>query len=126
MAVATNIPEAARRFLDGKVKGLWIDNAYVDATGDATVTAYDPSDQSELGVVQEASIADVDRAVRSARAALDGVWAAVWYDAVERSTGFARPGRVARFEDLDEALKPIAEAARPFYDRLAPYALGHA
>jgi hypothetical protein len=53
----------------------------------------------------------------------DGVWAPVWYDAVERSTGFAKPGRVARFDDLDDSLKPIAEAARPFYERLAPYAL---
>ena len=27
MAIAVEIPEAARRFLDGKPKGLWIDNA---------------------------------------------------------------------------------------------------
>jgi acyl-CoA reductase-like NAD-dependent aldehyde dehydrogenase len=75
MAVLGGIPEGARRFLDGKVKGLWIDNAYVDATSDATITAVNPGDQSEIGSVQEASVADVDRAVRSARAAFDGVWA---------------------------------------------------
>jgi hypothetical protein len=53
----------------------------------------------------------------------DGVWAPAWYDAVERSTGFAPQGRVATFEDLPDALKPIAEAARPWYERMARYRL---
>jgi acyl-CoA reductase-like NAD-dependent aldehyde dehydrogenase len=77
MAVVSSIPEGAQRFLDGKPKGLWIDNAYVDATSGSTITALNPGDQSELGAVQEASAADVDRAVRSARAALEGAWARV-------------------------------------------------
>jgi acyl-CoA reductase-like NAD-dependent aldehyde dehydrogenase len=77
MAIATRIPEAARGFLDGKEKALWIDNAYVDATSGTTITAYNPADGSDLGVVQEASVADVDRAVRSARAAFDGAWSAI-------------------------------------------------
>lgn len=53
----------------------------------------------------------------------DGVWAPAWYDAVERSTGF----EVARAEEGPAALDPdllrVAEAARPFYERLAAYAL---
>jgi hypothetical protein len=49
----------------------------------------------------------------------DGVWAPAWYDAVERSTGFAPPAAEASFEDLDDSLKPIAEAGRPLYERLA-------
>jgi hypothetical protein len=53
----------------------------------------------------------------------DGVWAPAWYDAVERSTGFGAPRAAARFEDLDEALKPVAEAARPYYERLTRYRL---
>jgi hypothetical protein len=57
------------------------------------------------------------------RRASDGVWAPAWYDAVERSTGFAPPGKVARFEDLADHLKPIAEAARPYYERLAEHRL---
>jgi phenylacetaldehyde dehydrogenase len=77
MAVATGIPEAARRFLDGRAKALWIDNAYVDATSDATITAYNPADGSVIGTAQEASVADVHRAVVSSRAAFDGVWADV-------------------------------------------------
>jgi len=53
----------------------------------------------------------------------DGVWAPAWYDAVERSTGFD----VARAEEdpapLHAALQRLAEAARPFYERLAAHAL---
>jgi hypothetical protein len=53
----------------------------------------------------------------------DGVWAPAWYAAVERSTGFAPPRERARFDDLPDALKPIAEAARPAYQRLAHFRL---
>lgn len=57
------------------------------------------------------------------RRATDGVWAPAWYDAVERSTGFAppRPGRA--FADLRDDLKGVAEAARPLYERLAAHRL---
>lgn len=54
----------------------------------------------------------------------DGVWAPAWYDAVERSTGFAPPRPDARFETLRDDLKPIAEAARPIYERLKRSAIG--
>ena len=53
----------------------------------------------------------------------DGVWAPAWYDAVERSTGFAPARAGARFQDLADPLKPIAEAARPYYERLARHRL---
>lgn len=53
----------------------------------------------------------------------DGVWAPAWYDAVERSTGFAPPSQPARFDNLADPLKPIAEAARPYYERLSRHAL---
>jgi len=49
----------------------------------------------------------------------DGVWAPAWYDAVERSTGFTAPTRTATFDDLPDSLKPVAEAARPYYERMA-------
>ena len=54
----------------------------------------------------------------------DGVWAPSWYDAVERSTGFAAPRPDKGFDDLPDPLKRVAEAGRPFYDRLARYKLG--
>ncbi len=57
------------------------------------------------------------------RRASDGVWAPAWYDAVERSTGFAAPRPEPELADLDEALKPIAEAGRPIYEALARHRL---
>ncbi len=53
----------------------------------------------------------------------DGVWAPAWYDAVERSTGFEAPRRMAAMADLDGATRKIAEAARPYYQRLAAHRL---
>jgi len=55
--------------------------------------------------------------------ASDGVWAPAWYDAVERSTGFAPPRPPGAMEDLGPGLRPIAEAAAPFYERLARFKL---
>ncbi len=55
--------------------------------------------------------------------ASDGAWAPAWYDRVERSTGFDPPRAAVAFEALDDRLKPIAQAARPFYDRLARFRL---
>ena len=60
------------------------------------------------------------------RRATDGVWAPAWYEAVERSTRFAAPRREVGFDDLPDALKPIAAAARPIYDRLAAHKLAGA
>jgi hypothetical protein len=57
------------------------------------------------------------------RRATDGVWAPVWYDAVERSTGFSRPRPSATLEDLDDDLRVIADAARPLYERMARHKL---
>jgi hypothetical protein len=54
----------------------------------------------------------------------DGVWAPSWYDSVERSTGFAPPKPERGFDDLPDRLKPLAEAGRPLYERLARYRLG--
>ena len=58
--------------------------------------------------------------------ATDGVWAPAWYDKVERSTGFGRPGPDLELDDLPDILKPLAEAARPLYDKLAHYRLSAA
>lgn len=49
----------------------------------------------------------------------DGVWAPHWYDAVERSTGFApyQP----RQPLLSPAARELADACRPYYERLLQY-----
>jgi hypothetical protein len=55
--------------------------------------------------------------------ATDGVWAPAWYDAVERSTGFAAPKPEPTFDDLPDGLKRLAEKARPLYETLAAHKL---
>jgi hypothetical protein len=57
------------------------------------------------------------------RRASDGVWAPAWYEAVERSTGFAPPERAAGRPPLTDALKRIADQARPHYEALARWKL---
>jgi hypothetical protein len=57
------------------------------------------------------------------RRSTDGVWAPVWYQTVEQSTGFGPPRREVGFADLPDALRPIAAAARPIYDRLSAHRL---
>ena len=93
---------------------LFIDGTYVDATSGETFPTRDPATGSVIRDVQQASAADVDAAVRSARAGFD-----VW-----RSWSGAQRGRVlndavrllrARNQELAElevadSGKPIAEA----------------
>ena len=54
--------------------------------------------------------------------ASDGVWGKVWYDAVERSTGFA-PQKSRPPKPLADEYKALADAARPHYERLAAHKL---
>jgi hypothetical protein len=51
----------------------------------------------------------------------DGVWAAHWYDAVHRSTGFAGPE--GPLPDLPAPLKALCDATMPFYARMRAHAL---
>ena len=51
--------------------------------------------------------------------ATDGVWAPAWYASVERSTGFGRPTPPP--PPLEDRLAGLADAARPYYERLARY-----
>jgi hypothetical protein len=57
----------------------------------------------------------------------DGIWAPAWYDAVERSTGFAQPPASRNRPPLRADLKSIADAAQPHYERLSAFKLtgGH-
>lgn len=57
--------------------------------------------------------------------ASDGVWAPAWYEAVERSTGFAAPERKTAAALTDD-LKRIADQARPHYEALARWKLAAA
>jgi acyl-CoA reductase-like NAD-dependent aldehyde dehydrogenase len=66
----------ARELWSGPARGLWIDNDYVDAASDEEIVSENPATGERLGAVQAASPEDVQRAVDSARRALD-VWAKV-------------------------------------------------
>jgi hypothetical protein len=52
--------------------------------------------------------------------ATDGAWAPAWYDAVERSTGFAQP---RAYPPLDDGLQTLADSLRPSYEHLAKFKL---
>ena len=51
----------------------------------------------------------------------DGVWAAHWYNAVEKSTGFGEPDKDPI--GLSDEDRRLAERMRPFYQRLAAHRL---
>jgi hypothetical protein len=53
----------------------------------------------------------------------DGAWAPAWYDRVEQSTGFGPVRDEVTFAGLEDRLKPIAEAARPYYETLLRHRL---
>jgi hypothetical protein len=54
------------------------------------------------------------------RRASDGVWAPAWYGSVEQSTGFAGQAG-SGLPSLPDHLQRIANAALPYYERLAAY-----
>jgi Sulfotransferase domain len=56
----------------------------------------------------------------SGRRASDGVWAPAWYASVEASTGFAAQTGTG-LPSLPDHLRHIADAALPYYERLAAH-----
>lgn len=92
---------------------LYIGGTYVDATGGETFDTFDPATGETLATVQQASAADIDRAVQSAR---DGqrAWAAL--TAMQRSRILRRAVDILRERNDELAAletrdtgKPIAE-----------------
>ena len=59
---------------------------------------------------------------RPGRRGTDGVWAAHWYNAVEKSTGFG-PSETERVELPGEAQR-LADRCRPYYELLAAHRIG--
>ena len=105
-------------FLDGATKGLFVDNEFVDATGEEILTAVDPATGASLGGAVVADAADVDRAVTRARAAFEsGEWPAM--SSSERGRLLWRLGEeierhadeLAMLETLNNG-KPITHARR--------------
>jgi betaine-aldehyde dehydrogenase len=92
---------------------LYIGGEYVDATSGATFDTFNPATGEKLATVQQASAADIDRAVRSAHEG-QRAWAAL--SAMQRSRILRRAvdllrernDELAELEMLDTG-KPIAE-----------------
>ncbi|MEM5435679.1 betaine-aldehyde dehydrogenase [Paraburkholderia diazotrophica] len=92
---------------------LYIGGEYVDATSGVTFDTFDPATGETLAAVQQASVADIERAVQSAREG-QRAWAAM--TAMQRSRILRRAvellrernGELAELEMRDTG-KPIAE-----------------
>ena len=74
MASTVPLSSGAREFLATARRGLWIDNAYVDAASEGDIVSENPATGEVLGTVQAAAAEDVHRAVDSARRAFEGPW----------------------------------------------------
>ncbi|HSL31092.1 MAG TPA: hypothetical protein VK900_17965 [Anaerolineales bacterium] len=51
----------------------------------------------------------------------DGSWAKYWYKSVHQSTGFGK--YIQKFEPFPEALKPLLEECKPYYEQLSAVAI---
>jgi aldehyde dehydrogenase (NAD+) len=95
--------------------GLFINGEFVAAAGGTAFKTVNPATEEVLSEISEASAEDVDRAVRAARAAYDGVWSSM--PGRERSKYLYRIARIlqersrelAVLESLDNG-KPIRES----------------
>jgi aldehyde dehydrogenase (NAD+) len=103
---------------------LIIDGKAVDAASGATFTTVNPATEEPITTVAEAGPEDVDRAVKAARAALDGPWAKM--KPIDRSRVLWKLGdlvleradELARLETLDNG-KPIFESRYVDIDMVA-------
>jgi len=103
---------------------LIIDGKAVDAASGATFTTTNPATEEPITTVAEAGPEDVDRAVKAARAALDGAWAKM--KPIDRSRVLWKLGdlvlehadELARLETLDNG-KPIFESRLVDIDMVA-------
>jgi acyl-CoA reductase-like NAD-dependent aldehyde dehydrogenase len=103
---------------------LIINGEAVDAADGATFTTYNPATEQAITTVAEAGVEDVDRAVRAARAALEGPWSRM--KAIDRSRVLWKLGdlilqnadELARLETMDNG-KPITESRYVDIDMVA-------
>ena len=69
------LPEV-RKFVDGPLK-LFVGGQFVDSASGRTFATEDPATGGKIADVAEGDAEDVDRAVKAARAALEGPWAKI-------------------------------------------------
>ena len=110
-----------------KTHQLYINGEFVDSTSTSTVNVIDPSTTEVIGRVPDADAADVDRAVKAARAAFE---AGPWKEATAQDRGRVlfeiarivreRAGELAELETRNTG-KPIVEAEFDIADTATCY-----
>ncbi|MFF3646447.1 aldehyde dehydrogenase family protein [Streptomyces sp. NPDC002564] len=93
--------------------GMYIDGAWRPAAGTDTITVLDPADERPVGRVPAGTAADIDTAVRAARAALPG-WAATPPAARAALIGALRDRLVARKDEIAETVTAELGSPLPF------------
>jgi aldehyde dehydrogenase (NAD+) len=86
-----------------KTSGLYIDGKWTHGTGAEQITVINPATEAVIGTVPQASVQDVQDAIRSARAAFDdGPWPRM--SPVERAAVLTRMGEIIerRYDELVE------------------------
>ena len=81
-----------RSVVESATNGLFVDGVWRSASDGGTFTDVNPANESVIGEVAAATVADVDAAVASARRALDGDWGAM--------PGVARAALLHRLAEL--------------------------
>jgi aldehyde dehydrogenase (NAD+) len=105
----TQLPLPA--FLDGKPKQLLIDGRAVDSLSGKRFQSFSPSTGELVAELALAGPEDVDRAVKAARAALDGPWSR--FTPAERQAVLLRLADLVDAEFDDLALLDCMEMGRP-------------
>ncbi|MFG1923411.1 aldehyde dehydrogenase family protein [Cryptosporangium sp. NPDC048952] len=98
---------------------LYIDGSWQDSDGDAVLTVLNPATEEVIGTVPDATVSDIDRAVRAARRAFDdGPWPN--FTPRERSAVLLRMADVMerRSEELKELSIREAGSTRALADTL--------
>ncbi len=98
-------------FLDGKPKMLLIDGQHVPALSGETFASISPSTGETVAEFALAGAPDVDRAVKAARAALEGPWSR--FKPAERQAVLLRLAELVDAEFDDLALLDSLEMGRP-------------
>jgi aldehyde dehydrogenase (NAD+) len=98
-------------FLDGRPKQLLIDGRFVDAVSGERFSATNPSTGEQLTQLAMAGPEDVDRAVKSARAAFEGPWSR--FTSAERQAALLRLADIVEREWEELALLDTLEMGRP-------------
>ena len=90
---------------------LFIDGKFVPATSSKTFPSLNPATEKTLATVSEASSKDVDRAVRAARKAYEGVWSKT--KPAERGKYLFRIARLIQERSRELAILESMDGGKP-------------